>query len=765
MARRTSTKAKTSTTTSTARNISDIMAEHWNRLPASQQRTIRATVLGILAFVILLGTFPGARQTWVADVASPVQLLLDWGAPPTLLVIIYTCGLLIAEPLVNRVLLRPAWLWCGAVALFVLLAESRLLLGEPVGGLLGALGAWMLRLLPDIAAQVLVLGILLVDALIAFRISWNHVQRVTSALTRKRASKQAEDNNSAPQIAIDEHALPPLPHLSAAHIVAVSGKRTTHTLSQSIPSLDSADSAEISLPSITDPLDIPAYLRRMAAKEVDVPKQATTTEQVGPALPPLPPRKLSAASSDAQPDQSTARRPSMPVVQPTSQPKHTRLSLVPPSWKLPPLHLMNLPAEQRGHDVKIEVERMAQTLERALKGFDVAAEVRRSDISIGPTIIRFGIRPLERIRTDERGRALVDDKGEPLITRTRVSRIMNLKSDLALALSAKSLRMEAPVPERPYVGIEIPNVFGRMVTLREILESKEYQALATRNKLAIALGRDVAGRIRIGDMARFPHVLIAGATGAGKSVCLNTMICSLITHAKPDEVRLVMVDPKMVELMQYEGIPHLLTPVITDPQQVVGALNAAIKEMSRRLKLFSSLGVRNLDGYNELRQKTPDKAKELLPRIIIIIDELADLMMVAADEVERQICRLAQLSRATGMHLVVATQRPSVDVITGLIKANIPTRIAFMVSSAVDSRTILDGGGAEHLLGRGDMLFLASDAPRAERIQGAFVADDEVERLVRFWRLQAQAAGNAVTRWDIDLDDSEVPLTDGIEEL
>src|SRR5436853_6169437 len=323
---------------------------------------------------------------------------------------------------------------------------------------------------------------------------------------------------------------------------------------------------------------------------------------------------------------------------------------------------------------------------------------------------------------------------------------MALQNDLALVLEAKTIRMEAPVPGRPYIGVEIPNKNSRLVTLREVLESKEYQAAKVKSKLAIALGKDVAGAVRVADLARMPHLLIAGATGAGKSVCINTIIASILTQASPEDVRLLLVDPKMVELNMYSGIPHLLFPVVTEVERVVPLLRNAISEMEKRYRLFSQLGVRNLDGYRKLRAEKivrGDFSLKNLPAIVVIIDELADLMMAAPEEVEGMICRLAQLARATGIHLVVATQRPSVDVITGLIKANIPTRISFMVSSAVDSRTIIDMGGAERLLGRGDMLYLPADAGRPERIQGAFLADEEAERLVNYWRLQIEERSNA----------------------
>jgi len=415
-------------------------------------------------------------------------------------------------------------------------------------------------------------------------------------------------------------------------------------------------------------------------------------------------------------------------------------------WILPQTTLLNSPDEVKIQILGDDTETLAKTIQETLRSFRVDAEVKKEDISIGPTIIRLGIRPTGKpeMKPDEKTGKLVpvrDAAGNIVYeTRTRVSRIMALQNDLALVLEAKTIRMEAPVPGRPYVGVEIPNKNSRLVTLREVLESKEYQPAKAKSKLAVALGKDVAGVVRVGDLARMPHLLIAGATGAGKSVMINAIIASIITQATPDDVRLLMVDPKMVELNMYNGIPHLLSPVVTEVEKVVSLLKNGISEMEKRYRLFSQLGVRNLDGYRKMRAERMakgDNSLANLPAIVIIIDELADLMMAAPEEVEGMICRLAQLARATGIHLVVATQRPSVDVITGLIKANIPTRISFMVSSAVDSRTIIDMGGAERLLGRGDMLYLPSDAGRPERIQGSFLADEEAERLVQYWREQA----------------------------
>ncbi len=439
------------------------------------------------------------------------------------------------------------------------------------------------------------------------------------------------------------------------------------------------------------------------------------------------------------------RKAQVPQVPPTPQ-RTPRIQQSESLWILPQTTLLNSPDEVKIQMLGDDTDTLAKTIQETLRSFRVDAEVKKEDISIGPTIIRLGIRPTGKpeMKPDEKTGKFVpvrDAAGNIVYeTRTRVSRIMALQNDLALVLEAKTIRMEAPVPGRPYVGVEIPNKNSRLVTLREVLESKEYQPAKAKSKLAIALGKDVAGVVRVGDLARMPHLLIAGATGAGKSVMINAIIASIITQATPDDVRLLMVDPKMVELNMYNGIPHLLSPVVTEVEKVVSLLKNGITEMERRYRLFSQLGVRNLDGYRKMRAERGakgDNSLANLPAIVIIIDELADLMMAAPEEVEGMICRLAQLARATGIHLVVATQRPSVDVITGLIKANIPTRISFMVSSAVDSRTIIDMGGAERLLGRGDMLYLPSDAGKPERIQGSFLADEEAERLVQYWREQA----------------------------
>ncbi len=410
-----------------------------------------------------------------------------------------------------------------------------------------------------------------------------------------------------------------------------------------------------------------------------------------------------------------------------------------PGWQLPALELLNapIPSQHRKHDNAARAQLIVDTL----ASFGVDATV--VEINEGPTVTQFGVEPGWEVRykdvpiRDETGKALLGADGRPRServetgrTRVRVNKITVLQNDLALALAAPSLRIEAPVPGRAIVGIEVPNDSASVVTLRAVMETKEFGELARKSKLAMALGKGVSGVPIVADLAKMPHLLIAGATGSGKSVCMNAIIGGIMMNATPNDVRFIMVDPKRVELTPYQGIPHMaFSEVIVDVDKVVGVLQAVVGEMESRYKKFANVAVRNLESYN----KHP-RVMIKLPYWVVIIDELADLMMAAPFEVEKLICRLAQLARATGIHLVVATQRPSVDVVTGLIKANFPTRIAFAVTSMTDSRTILDTGGAEKLLGRGDMLYMPTDASKPIRIQGVYVSDGEVERLVEFWK-------------------------------
>ena len=357
-----------------------------------------------------------------------------------------------------------------------------------------------------------------------------------------------------------------------------------------------------------------------------------------------------------------------------------------------------------------EIKRNVRVLEQTLATFGVQARV--IGVNPGPAVTQYEIQP---------------GAGVP------VKRITALQHDLELALAAAPLRIEAPIPGKSAVGVEVPNKSASLVSLREVIESNPFKLGG--HKIALAMGNDVSGQAVVGDLTRMPHLLIAGATGQGKSVCINALISSLLFQLTPEQLRLVMIDPKRVELSGYNSLPHLAVPVIVESHAAAAALRWAVAEMERRYKLLSHEGVRNIAGYND---KAAAQNARPMPYVVIVVDELADLMMVAAGEIEELICRIAQLARAVGIHLVIATQRPSTDIITGLIKANIPSRVAFAVGSQVDSRVILDQGGAEKLLGRGDMLYQPVDAGKPTRIQGAFVGDAEVEALVKFWRAQGE---------------------------
>jgi len=381
----------------------------------------------------------------------------------------------------------------------------------------------------------------------------------------------------------------------------------------------------------------------------------------------------------------------------------------PPRWQLPPPELLTPAAlTADAAEATEEIEQRALIIEEALRSFKVVAEV--AEAIRGPAVTQYRL---------------------TLGQGVKVSRVMNLTNDLALALAATSVRIEAPVPGFPFVGIEIPNQSTTIVTMREFMTDPAFAEHS--GMLPLALGRDVANDARVTDLATMPHLLIAGATGSGKSACVNAIICSLLMQHTPETLRFLVVDPKMVEMIGYSDIPHLLRPVITDLDEVVPTLMWAADEMTRRYKVLAQEGFRNIQTYNTAKQEA---GEEPMHYLVILIDELADLMMTAAGDVEKYLCRLAQMARAVGIHLVVSTQRPSVDVLTGLIKANFPCRIAFAVSSQADSRTILDGAGAEKLIGQGDMLFAPKEATRLTRIQGTYVADDEIARIVQFWREQ-----------------------------
>ena len=401
-------------------------------------------------------------------------------------------------------------------------------------------------------------------------------------------------------------------------------------------------------------------------------------------------------------------------------------------WHLPPIDILDT-----SPDVQFSEEdnlQRAKLIEDTFASYGVDAKIVQ--INAGPTVTQFGVEPGWDIRYKEIKEK--DNDGNVQIrreeisrTRVKVERINSLSNDLALALAAPTIRIEAPVPGKSFVGVEVPNTTSDMVSLRGVVETTAFQKLLSKTKMALALGKGAGGEAIAADLTKMPHLLVAGATGSGKTVCLNTIVCCLMMHNTPNEVRFILIDPNRVELTQYNSIPHLATPVIVDTPKALSALRWLCQEMDQRYKKLAAAGARHIEGYNKNKQ-----GSDKLPYLVLVIDELADLMMAGFDEVETNLCRLAQLARATGIHLVVATQRPSVDVVTGLIKANFPTRISFAVTSQVDSRTILDGVGAEKLLGKGDMLFMPTEAAKPKRLQGCFLSDTEIERLVYFWGSQ-----------------------------
>lgn len=430
-----------------------------------------------------------------------------------------------------------------------------------------------------------------------------------------------------------------------------------------------------------------------------------------PSTPPVPPSPISPPS--------TTPRASVTARIIGGEPSTTPTPVIPREWRLPDIaQILEESAENEINQQ--EIRNRVRKIEETLAHFGVPAKVL--EVNQGPTITQFGVEP-----------GFVEQKGvdgQVHRVKVKVSRISALQHDLELALAAAPIRIEAPVPGKSLVGIEVPNSQVALVSLRSVMESETFKAL--KSKLKIALGQDVAGQPICANLETMPHLLIAGATGSGKSVCVNSIIACLLCTTTPDEVQFVMVDPKRVELVNFNGIPHLREPVVVETDKAVEALQGAVAEMDRRFRLFAKIGARNVDIYNHMVAGQPEQ--ERLPYLIIIVDELADLMIVAAEEVEKVITRLAQMARATGIHLILATQRPSVDVVTGLIKANFPARISFAVTSQIDSRVVLDTPGAEKLLGRGDMLYMASDASKLVRLQGCFVSDRELERLVDHWK-------------------------------
>jgi len=587
-----------------------------------------------------------------------------------------------------------------------------------LGAVILCIGAWGLLALGRLAGTVLWLATLggqVGQALLGSADLWGIARAVALVLLGLVIIAPA------PLIAIGRRLLAPGPRRIQAEAQSISGHANSGRHIRSV------------LPE-EDPL---ADVRR---RDAPAPAEVMKAPE---AIPDIVPEKRSPFRLGRKEAETPETPPAAPTITPVREPVVTI-----GGWQIPPVDVLEKPKEVELN--REEMDKRARLIEEALESYGVEAKVVQ--INTGPTVTQFGVEP-GWIR---RFRRVVDDKGEERQeevsrTRIRVDRITALANDLALALAAPSIRIEAPIPGKSMVGVEVPNsVFGS-VSLRSVIESTTFQKMQAKTKLALALGKGAGGESVSGDLTKMPHLLIAGSTGSGKTVCLDSIICCLLMHNSPDELRLLLVDPKRVELVAFSEIPHLASPVVVEADKAVKVLRWLNVEMDRRYREFAKAKARNIESFN--KDRSPGEA---MPYLVLVVDELADLMMAAFDEVEHSLCRLAQLARATGIHLIVATQRPSVDVVTGLIKANFPTRISFAVTSQVDSRTILDTVGAEKLLGRGDMLYLPSEAGRPKRLQGTFVSDAEMERLVQFWAGQRRQEKAIV-----DLDTVEGPQTSG----
>ena len=692
------------------------------KLPRNETIGLGLLVGGLVALALLLPGGPAVEG------AAPLRVAFGWAATPLVLALVAGgIALLFAD----RMGWQVRWTAIAAAEAGFLVGLTALHLAEREpwlaahagrgGGLVGwALSQLLLAVFPAEMAWALVIlaaGLALVVFWRALPPAWTArwsawIGRVAAFLKASRPDRPA----APPARAAGRSAAPArLEKAAAAWIaagrwLAVGRAAARGWIGRGLTAL---------LPARAAPADAPA------GRQPPAPATGRAAKPARPAGRAVAPDGRPSATDGQAATASPSRAAAQPAPAGHDAGRSSRIKARPDY--LPPIGLLRGEAGNRSN--QSDARQRAQLLKQTLAEFGVPVEV--VSIKEGPTVTQFGLEPGEIVRELR--------NGEVVRRRVSVHRIQQLSNDLALALAAASIRIEAPVPGRPYVGVEIPNTSKATVTLRGLLESPEFAR--ARAPLAVALGRDVAGDPVIIDLARLPHLLIAGATGSGKSVCINAIVSSLLMNNGPEQVRFLMVDPKMVELPIYNGIPHLLGPVITDVAQVPAALAWLTLQMDDRYRLFADRGVRNIEEYN--RKLGRSRSAEPLPYIILVIDELADLMMTAAYDVERQICRLAQMSRATGIHLVLATQRPSVDVITGLIKANFPARIAFAVTSQVDSRVILDTPGAEKLLGRGDMLYMAPDSARLARIQGCFVSDEEIDAIVHFWKQQRAEADPA----------------------
>jgi len=564
--------------------------------------------------------------------------------------------------------LRPLDIVSGLVATFSLVGLFGM--AGHYGGTVGAgIDQALVSVASELGAWALLLAGLVVGLIVMFRFSPGAaIQALVRGGQAAYAERQRLERLISPVVA-DTPAKPSSPKASLVNGSAPAG---------------------VAYPPVADaprPWEIEPDVEPVSRHRQPAPPKAAEPEVEGP----------------SDPDEKEAEK--APVLHVVAEPEDDYPDI---EWKLPPNTLLDTVTVRRER-MADEIKKNVKIIETTLETFGVPAKV--VGVNPGPAVTQFEVQPGAGVQ---------------------VKRITALQNDLSLALAASPLRIEAPIPGKSAVGIEVPNKAASLVTIREVIETAAFREGT--HKLALALGNDVSGTSIVGDLTRMPHLLIAGATGQGKSVCINALITSLLFQVTPDHLRLILIDPKRVEMTSFNGLPHLALPVLVESHQAAAALRWAVAEMDRRYKVFSAEGVRNIAAYNE---KAALKSARQMPYIVIVIDELADLMMVAAGEIEELICRIAQLARAVGIHLVIATQRPSTDIITGLIKANIPSRIAFAVGSQVDSRVILDSGGAEKLLGRGDMLYQPVDAGKPTRIQGAFVSDQEVDGVVSFWKSQA----------------------------
>ncbi len=683
----------------------------WDRL--AEPTLILGALLVVIGLITLVSLLALNRGSLTDAWAGIVRLGVGWAALPLSILVIIAGGWLLTRRWHGQSVAWDRVLW-GELILFGLLALLSVVgRGDPLdrafngqgGGMVGyALVATPAELIGRWPAALLWL-LIVVGAVFAItrqtpRSAW---RAASAAYQRLRPAPKAEDNE-------DDEADDGILEMPTVRPQARAQSTTA------IPVQPAPDSDTLAVPPFMVAAKAAAEKARASAD--GAPQDTTVSAEPAAAEPEKRPRKAKKADAANGSDQVVT--PQIPM--------------------LPGIEMLEKGSKVRYRED--EVRERSRLIEETLGAFGVPAKV--VTVNQGPTVTQYGVEPgyMERKSSD----------GTIERRKVKVSRILALSNDLALALAAPAIRIEAPVPGKSVVGIEVPNANATRVALRNLMESPSYQNTAS--PLRLALGEDVRGNPVVADLQRMPHMLIAGATGSGKSVCLNTIIACLLFNNTPDTLQMVLVDPKRVELVGFNGVPHLIAPVVVEMDEVIGALKWLTREMEHRYQLFAALGVRNIAAYNDKVRATVGIP---LPYIVIIIDELADLMMVAPEDAERLICRLAQLARATGIHLILATQRPSTDVVTGLIKANFPSRIAFAVSSQVDSRVILDSVGADKLLGRGDMLYLAPDAPGPQRLQGAYVTDRELEKLVKYWRKLNPRANPDVhaAPWEGDLDDDE----------